>query len=730
MRKLLRKPKLSDCYEVSSCSPSSSERMPSDAAAPSESESSTGEAPSSANELSPEYKNSSDSEPKKRKHALREKNSVHVKDHHFQTHFCHQPTFCAHCRDFIWGVVGNQGMKCTICGFVVHRRCHELVSFPCPGLDKIQDNKSEGCRLQHDFATHSYQKFTFCDHCGSMLYGLINQGKQCKKCQINVHKRCTKYVPNLCGQDIFERRGRIKISISLVKDALHIDGTKFFLFNVSQARNLIPMDVNGLADPYFKIRLFPEDPNHHHGGGHGGSFKFKGKIIKANLNPEWDEHIQVPLRESDKHRRVMIEVWDWDFATRNDFMGALSFGVSELFREVTETTMIDRWFKLLSESEAEFYNVPVVEEIQAEEQKILKKLESLDRQVSLDVDSLQETSNDDFHYLKVLGKGSFGKVYLAKHKECGDLFAVKCLSKEALIKDNDEECALLEMRVLALKNKPLFLTQLHSTFQTFDKLFFVMEFVNGGDLMRHLYTKNKFKHEETVFYIAEITAAILYLHEKNIIYRDLKPDNVMLDFEGHVKITDFGMCKDNMSPTDTTRTFCGTPDYMAPEIVRRDRYGREVDWWAMGVMVYEMLHGHTPFEGEDEDELGYSIQHQQITFPKNFANEAVQLIKGFLMRSPGKRLGSGPSGPADIQSHVFFRRIDWEKLNHRQIQPPTSTLISTFREKTMKDVPSNGKPEKPIKFTPPESKKLLQKRFDAFNGFNFVNKYYIAPCQS
>ncbi|XP_063715748.1 protein kinase C-like isoform X2 [Symsagittifera roscoffensis] len=674
---------------------------------------------------------------RRKREALREKTSVHVKNHHFLPHFCHQPTFCAHCRDFIWGVVGNQGMKCSICGFVVHRRCHALVSFPCPGLDKIQgDNSEQGGRLQHEFATHSYQKFTFCDHCGSMLYGLINQGKQCKKCLINVHKKCTKYVPSLCGQDIFERRGRIQISISLLPhtpqsencNGRPAEATRRFLIKVKQARNLIPMDVNGLADPYFKMRLFPEDPAL---SSHGSSFKFKSKIIKANLNPEWDEQVEIPLRDSDRHRRLLIEVWDWDRATRNDFMGALSFGISELFREVTEAAGIDRWFKLLSESEAEFYNVPVVDEIKVEEQKMLKKLESLDRQVSLDVDSLQETSKDDFHYLKVLGKGSFGKVLLAKHKSSGDVFAIKCLSKEALIKDNDEECALLEMRVLALKHKPLFLTQLHSTFQTFDKLFFVMEFVDGGDLMHHLTRKGKFKHEETVFYIAEVTAAILYLHEKRIIYRDLKPDNVMLDVEGHVKITDFGMCKDNMSSDDVTRTFCGTPDYMAPEIVRRDSYGRLVDWWAMGVMAYEMLVGVTPFEGEDEEELSYSIQHQPISFPKNITNEASQLIKGFLMRSPGRRLGSGESGPADIQSHVFFRRIDWQKLNHRQIQPPISSLIEEFRARSRRAIETNGKSEnKPVKFTPPESRQLLQKRFDAFDGFDFVNKYYIAPSES
>lgn len=635
---------------------------------------------------------------------MRQRECHEVRGHKFSPRFFKQPTFCSHCKDFIWGF-GKQGFQCNVCCLVVHKRCHEFINFTCPGIDKGPDSDF---LKQHKFKVNSFSSPVFCDHCGTLLYGILNQGIKCTVCKIIVHKRCQANVPALCGLDQTERRGRIRISV-LVSHGheLHV--------HVHEAKNLIPMDPNGLADPYVKIKLIPEDHT---------KTKQKTKKINTCLNPSWDEQFVFMLSNEDNHRRLSIEVWDWDRTSRNDFMGSMSFGVSEL---VGKAEGENGWFRLLNEEEGEFYHVPCSDDVTLSIQELKNKLQISSSSLSLGHSEGQHHKAPhmkdlirltDFTFLSVLGKGSFGKVVLAQRRGTDEHYAIKILKKDVILQNDDVDCTRIEKNILALCLKPPFLVGLHSCFQTNDRLYFVMEFVNGGDLMYRIQKEGKFKEPVACFYAAEIAVALIYLHKKGIIYRDLKLDNVMLDSDGHIKIADFGMCKDNMWSEATTRTFCGTPDYIAPEILLRQTYGKAVDWWAYGVLLYEMLVGQPPFEGEDEDDLFSNVKEHACSFPKFISKEANSILKALLVKTPRERLGSGAGEEMEVKGHLFFRRIDWDRLQCRGVQPPFKPKIKSLTDLSNFDSEFT---KEALVTTPTDKLFLMNLDQNTFAGFSFVN---------
>ncbi|VDP12018.1 unnamed protein product, partial [Soboliphyme baturini] len=374
--------------------------------------------------------------------------------------------------------------------------------------------------LPHRFRLYSFKSPTFCDHCGSLLYGLYKQGVKCEVCGINAHSKCQGLMANLCG--------------------------------VNQLR---------LADTLAEIKI---------------------------------------SNNSTSNNNCSLSCSD-----------------------ITEK-------KLSTSSKA-----------------------------------------SDVLLVELKGKKRY--------------FAMKCLKKDVILNGEDIECTLIERRLLIMGSQCCFLTKCYGCLQSRDYVFFLMEFLNGGDLMYHIQRVKKFPEpcaNVFRFYAAEILCGLTFLHDKSIIYRDLKLDNVMLDIEGHIHLTDFGMCKTEMNREHgKASTFCGTPDYIAPEIIKGKLYSEAVDFWSFGVLLYEMLIGQSPFHGEKEEELYESITNEQPAFPKSLSKEAVRCLHSLFDRNPDTRLGMPdcPQGP--IRSHPFFRDIDWKKASMRQLTPPFKpTVVNQFTD--------------------------------------------------
>ncbi|VDM94083.1 unnamed protein product, partial [Onchocerca ochengi] len=329
-----------------------------------------------------------------------------------------------------------------------------------------------------------------------------------------------------------------------------------------------------------------------------------------------------------------------------------------------------------------------------------------------------------FSICKVLGKGSFGKVLLVELKNKQEYYAMKCLKKDVILEDDDTECTFIERRVLILSSQCPFLCQLFCSFQTNEYLFFVMEYLKGGDLMHHIQAVKKFDENRSRFYACEIIIALQFLHSKGIIYRDLKLDNILLDSDGHIHLADFGMCKTEMNRENgMASTFCGTPDYIAPEIIKGQLYNEAVDFWSFGVLLYEMLIGQSPFHGEGEDELFDSILNERPYFPKSIGKEAAKCLSALFDRNPNTRLGMPecPDGP--IRTHSFFRGVDWKRYEARQIPPPFKPSIKSPDD--ISNFDDDFTQEKPT-LTPIADKTLLASIDpEAFLNFSYTNPEFL-----
>ncbi|XP_073974386.1 serine/threonine-protein kinase N isoform X5 [Rhodnius prolixus] len=328
-------------------------------------------------------------------------------------------------------------------------------------------------------------------------------------------------------------------------------------------------------------------------------------------------------------------------------------------------------------------------------------------------------SIENFRLLSVLGRGHFGKVILSQYKNTGEYFAIKALKKGDIIARDEVESLLSEKRIFEVANamRHPFLVNLFACFQTDAHVCFVMEYAAGGDLMMHIHA-DVFTEPRAVFYAACVVLGLQYLHESNIIYRDLKLDNLLLDTEGYVKIADFGLCKEGMGYGDRTGTFCGTPEFLAPEVLTETSYTRAVDWWGLGVLIFEMLVGESPFPGDDEEEVFDSIVNDEVRYPRFLSLEAIAIMRRLLRKNPERRLGSSERDAEDVKRQAFFRNIQWDELLLRKVKPPFVPTVSSTEDVSNFDEEFTS--EKPQLTPPKEPRPLTHLEQDFFRDFTYM----------
>ncbi|CAI5644466.1 unnamed protein product [Oreochromis niloticus] len=285
-----------------------------------------------------------------------------------------------------------------------------------------------------------------------------------------------------------------------------------------------------------------------------------------------------------------------------------------------------------------------------------------------------------FELLKVLGKGGYGKVFQVRKVSgatSGKIFAMKVLKKAMIVRNAKDTAHTKAERNILEEVKHPFIVDLIYAFQTGGKLYLILEYLSGGELFMQLEREGIFMEDTACFYLAEISMALGHLHQKGIIYRDLKPENIMLNNNGHVKLTDFGLCKESIHDGTVTHTFCGTIEYMAPEILMRSGHNRAVDWWSLGALMYDMLTGAPPFTGENRKKTIDKILKCKLSLPPYLTQEARDLLKKLLKRNASLRLGGGPGDAAEVQAHTFFRHINWDDLLARKVEPPFKPFLQS-----------------------------------------------------
>ena len=345
-------------------------------------------------------------------------------------------------------------------------------------------------------------------------------------------------------------------------------------------------------------------------------------------------------------------------------------------------------------------------------EQLIEKEES--KEMQSNPDAIKLTYND-FQPLKLLGTGSFGRVLLVRFLTNNQLYAMKILSKNQIKLKHQEEHTRTERNLMVQINSP-FIVNIKFAFQDESKLYIVSDFMQGGDMFYHLHSQKKFDESRARFYAIELILGIEFLHKNNMIYRDLKPENILMDSTGHLKISDFGLSKILDNPDDKAYTLCGTPQYLAPEILKNKGYDKSVDWWSLGCFLYEMLTGFLPFYIPKGNKINPRVFEEPLRFPPDVNPVAINLINQLLNVNPKKRLGSGVEDAQKIKEHEFFKGIEWERYWNKEFDAPFLPELSDemdlrYFDKMFTDEPIDS--NRPTVYSRPRDHSI-------YKGFTYV----------
>ncbi|TIA71640.1 hypothetical protein E3P94_02233 [Wallemia ichthyophaga] len=592
-----------------------------------------------------------------RQGALRKrKGQVHEMNGHafVQKQFITNVIKCAYCDDF---VLDGRVYRCEDCRYTCHRGCYEKVVTKCVSKQDTgeKDEDKVKHRIPHRLAPISSLSPNWCCHCGEIINPLSKKARKCSDCPVTCHAECAHLLPDFCGMSMVTAN-------SLLRQMQAIGAAKK---QPSKPKKPLPSKKASdetLAGERERNEKTTEEIEKGAQKMDLASPKEPAPAPKEQVKPQ---RVEVPRPYPPPSQQPQAQV--------------------------PSPTPYSR------QRPDQPYRAPPPQFQQKQQYQQQQVQPKPAQQVSASVSTAvqRKVGLDNFNFIAVIGKGNFGKVMLAEEKRSSSLFAIKVLKKEFIIENDEVESTRSEKRVFlsAAKQRHPFLLGLHSCFQTETRIYFVMEYVSGGDLMLHI-QRQQFTPRQAKFYASEVLLALEYFHQEGIIYRDLKLDNILLTLDGHVKVADYGLCKENMGNGNTTSTFCGTPEFMAPEILLEQRYTCAVDWWAFGVLIYEMLLGQSPFRGDDEDEIFDAILEDEPLYPIHMPRDSVSMLQRLLTRDPTKRLGAGDADAEDIKAHAYFRDVNFDDVFHRRIPPPfrpsigSATDISNFDTEFTREQPT------------------------------------------